>query len=262
MFTTTSTTTTDYSVANAPILYNPIELTMANGFVSAAPPKITIPPSSAHQESYQSSSVSTHRQEEDDYSLLKEVPYPEGYVPKEKKEVKKAKEGEKPLSRAMIMAKAQAIRMNGTKTRFDQKKKKKMLRVAGGEVWDDPSLQDWDANDFRLFCGDLGNEVNDDMLFKAFVKYPSLQKVKVVRDKRTSKTKGYGFVSFKDPNDFVKAMREMNGKYVGNRPIKLRKSTWDERNAGGRWVFGRLKVFLALILSRRMIETRSYCGIS
>lgn len=40
----------------------------------------------------------------------------------------------------------------------------------------------------------------------------------------------YGFVSFKDPNDFIKAMREMNGKYVGNRPIKLRKSNWKERN--------------------------------
>jgi hypothetical protein len=25
-------------------------------------------------------------------------------------------------------------------------------------------------------------------------------------------------------------MREMNGKYVGNRPIKLRKSNWKDRN--------------------------------
>ena len=43
------------------------------------------------------------------------------------------------------------------------------------------------------------------------------------------KTKGYGFVSFRDPEDFIKAMREMNGKYVGNRPIKLRKSSWKDR---------------------------------
>ncbi|KAJ3299296.1 hypothetical protein HK104_009415 [Borealophlyctis nickersoniae] len=109
------------------------------------------------------------------------------------------------------------------------KKRKKIIRAAGGEVWDDQTLLEWDDNDFRLFCGDLGNEVNDELLTKAFQKYPSMQKARVVRDKRTSKTKGYGFVSFKDPNDFVKALREMNGKYVGNRPIKLRKSTWQDR---------------------------------
>ena len=86
------------------------------------------------------------------------------------------------------------------------------------------------SDDFRLFCGDLGNEVNDELLSRAFSKYPSFIKAKVVRDKRTLKTKGYGFVSFKDSTDFIKAMREMDGKYVGNRPIKLRKSTWRDRN--------------------------------
>lgn len=68
-------------------------------------------------------------------------------------------------------------------------------------------------DDFRIFCGDLGNEVNDDILTRAFSRYPSFLKAKVVRDKRTGKTKGYGFVSFKDPNDYVRAMREMNGEW-------------------------------------------------
>uniref|UniRef100_A0A674IYX7 RNA-binding protein 42 n=1 Tax=Terrapene triunguis TaxID=2587831 RepID=A0A674IYX7_9SAUR len=73
-------------------------------------------------------------------------------------------------------------------------------------------------------------QVNDDILARAFSRYPSFLKAKVIRDKRTGKTKGYGFVSFKDPNDYVRAMREMNGKYVGSRPIKLRKSMWKDRN--------------------------------
>lgn len=68
------------------------------------------------------------------------------------------------------------------------------------------------ADDFRIFCGDLGNDVTDEMLVRVFGKYPSFQKAKVVRDKRTNKTKGFGFVSFKDPQDFIKAMKEMNGK--------------------------------------------------
>ncbi|XP_034279576.1 RNA-binding protein 42 [Pantherophis guttatus] len=116
------------------------------------------------------------------------------------------------------------------KKKTRQEKLKRCIRTAAGTCWEDPSLLEWDADDFRIFCGDLGNEVNDDILARAFSRYPSFLKAKVIRDKRTGKTKGYGFVSFKDPNDYVRAMREMNGKYVGSRPIKLRKSMWKDRN--------------------------------
>ncbi|KAJ1950236.1 hypothetical protein IWQ62_006603 [Dispira parvispora] len=109
-------------------------------------------------------------------------------------------------------------------------KKRKFTRAAGGEVWEDNSLAEWDPNDFRLFAGDLGNEVTDDMLTRTFSTYSSFVKAKVVRDKRTDKSRGYGFISFKDPADFSRAWRDWNGKYVGNRPIKLRKSNWKDRN--------------------------------
>ncbi|KAG8200290.1 hypothetical protein JTE90_021940 [Oedothorax gibbosus] len=92
-----------------------------------------------------------------------------------------------------------------------KEKKKKIVRMAGGQAWEDNSLLEWDTDDFRIFCGDLGNDVTDEVLIRAFSKYPSFVKAKVVRDKRTNKTKGFGFVSFKDPQDFIKAMREMNG---------------------------------------------------
>lgn len=36
-------------------------------------------------------------------------------------------------------------------------------------------------------------------------------------------------MSFSDAIEGAKALREMNGKYVGNRPCKLSKSTWDVR---------------------------------
>ena len=67
-------------------------------------------------------------------------------------------------------------------------------------------------DDFRIFVGDLGNDVNDDTLTRSFSRFPSFLKAKVVRDRYSKKTKGYGFVSFKDPKDFMNAMREMNGQ--------------------------------------------------
>ncbi|CAK9304694.1 unnamed protein product [Gordionus sp. m RMFG-2023] len=115
--------------------------------------------------------------------------------------------------------------------RAEQPKKSKIVvRYSAGACWMDASLLDWDPNDYRIFCGDLGNEVTDEVLARAFNKYPSFQRSKVIRDKRNNKTKGFGFVSFKDALDYAKAMKEMNGKYVGGRPVKLRKSCWRERN--------------------------------
>jgi len=69
------------------------------------------------------------------------------------------------------------------------------MRKAAGQQWEDATLEDWPDNDFRIFCGDLGNEVNDEVLANAFRKYPSFVKARVVKDKRTLKSKGFGFVS-------------------------------------------------------------------
>ncbi|CAG0890348.1 unnamed protein product [Darwinula stevensoni] len=124
----------------------------------------------------------------------------------------KAKEMANKVNATTIVTKIHQIPKQGKR----EKKPKKIIRVAGGEVWEDSSLLEWDPDDFRLFCGDLGNDVNDDVLTRAFNKYSSFVKAKVVKDKRTGKTKGFGFVSFKDPKDYVRAMREMNGKYVGS----------------------------------------------
>ena len=133
----------------------------------------------------------------------------------------------------IILSVAEAM-VSGTKKSKGKKKSKDLskLRIGGGQVWEDHTLHEWDPSkcicvflsivtlssspspdDYRIFCGDLGNDVNDDTLAKAFMKYPTFMKAKVIRDKWTKKTKGYGFVSFKDSHDFMQAMREMNGKY-------------------------------------------------
>jgi len=48
-----------------------------------------------------------------------------------------------------------------------------------GEVWEDQSMEDWPDNDYRIFCGNLGNEVTDEMLALSFRKYPSFNRAKV-----------------------------------------------------------------------------------
>ncbi|XP_060186145.1 uncharacterized protein LOC132615557 [Lycium barbarum] len=106
---------------------------------------------------------------------------------------------------------------------FAEVKKKKAV-FHGIQSWEEPTLTEWRPDNYRLMCANLGNEVTDDVLSKAFSRFPTFNMAKVVRDKRTGKTKGYGFVSFSNPLDQAAALEEMHGKYVGNRPIQLRKS--------------------------------------
>ncbi len=104
------------------------------------------------------------------------------------------------------------------------------VRGAAGYVWQDATLAAWDPNDFRIFVGDLGPEVTEAQLEEAFGKYGALSNARVVRDKISGKSKGYGFVGFLEPQSFLRGIREMNGKYIGSRPVKLRKSTWSDRS--------------------------------
>ena len=133
------------------------------------------------------------------------------------------------VSKPLRLKKDKEKHLKTEKERLARNKSKVGVRRAAEKTWVDPSLSDWPDNDFRMFVGDLGNEVTDDQLRRAFSKYPSMVKVKVLRDSLTGRTRGFGFVSFLDPMDFAKAMKEMNGKYIGNRPCKLSRSTWKSR---------------------------------
>lgn len=146
------------------------------------------------------------------------------------KKLKAEKSGPNPIAEEAIRAARASSALQSFQTTERKKKDRKTVRIAGGTVWEDSSLADWPDDDFRIFCGDLGNDVNDEVLTRTFNKYPSFQKARVIRDKRTGKSKGFGFISFREPADFIRAMKEMDGRYVGSRPIKLRKSTWKQRS--------------------------------
>ncbi|KAF2402442.1 RNA-binding domain-containing protein [Trichodelitschia bisporula] len=100
-----------------------------------------------------------------------------------------------------------------------------VVRSGGGKQWQDPSLLEWDPSHPRLFIGNLAGEVTDESLLKAFSRYPSVSRARVIREKRTTKSKGYGFVSFANSDDYFQAAKEMQGKYIGSHPILIKRST-------------------------------------
>jgi hypothetical protein len=56
---------------------------------------------------------------------------------------------------------------------------KTFVRVGAGEVWTDDTLNEWPENDYRIFVGDLGKEINTEHLAKHFQIYKSFAKAKV-----------------------------------------------------------------------------------
>ncbi|KAM0262319.1 hypothetical protein ACHAQJ_001788 [Trichoderma viride] len=103
-------------------------------------------------------------------------------------------------------------------------KSKTVVREGGGKKWTDDTLLEWDPSHLRLFVGNLAGETTDESLLKAFARWKSVQKARVIRDKRTTKSKGYGFVSFSDADDFFQAAKEMHGKYIQSHPVVVKKA--------------------------------------
>lgn len=106
---------------------------------------------------------------------------------------------------------------------------KPVKRMAAGKMWLDPTLDEWPENDFRIFCGNLDKGVTDQQLNDHYKKYASLAKSKIVVD-ANGISKGYGFVSFLQPLDCAKAIRETDQTWLGSRPIRVKRSDWKDRN--------------------------------
>lgn len=107
-------------------------------------------------------------------------------------------------------------------------KQKTVMRKGGGQTWEDKTLLEWDPTQFRIMVGNLAGEVTDESLAKAFSAY-GVSKARVIRDKLTTKSRGFGFVSFTDGEQGFKAAREMVGKYIGSHPVTIQRSKADIR---------------------------------
>ncbi|GAA6018383.1 hypothetical protein JCM11491_005953 [Sporobolomyces phaffii] len=76
------------------------------------------------------------------------------------------------------------------------------------------------TNHFHLFVGDLSPEINDQVLTKAFAVFGSLSDARVMWDMNTGKSRGYGFLAYRDRTDAEQAIAAMNGEWLGSRAIR------------------------------------------
>ncbi|WOL09283.1 glycine-rich RNA-binding protein 2, mitochondrial isoform X2 [Canna indica] len=74
----------------------------------------------------------------------------------------------------------------------------------------------------KLFIGDLSYDTNETALRDAFCEHGEIIEVKVICDRSTSKSKGYGFVQFSCEKEATTALEKMNGEFLDGRSIRVK----------------------------------------
>jgi RNA recognition motif-containing protein len=73
----------------------------------------------------------------------------------------------------------------------------------------------------NLYVSNLGFNVQDDDLREFFTPYGEVTSARIITDKATGQSRGFGFVEMKDEAAAKKAMAELNDATVEGRNIKV-----------------------------------------
>jgi RNA recognition motif-containing protein len=83
----------------------------------------------------------------------------------------------------------------------------------------------------KLFVGKLPYELTEDKLREIFEKIGTVLSAKVVMDRYTGQSRGFGFVEMSNQDEAKKAMDELDGTEVMGRSIVVKKA--NDKEAGG-----------------------------
>ena len=75
--------------------------------------------------------------------------------------------------------------------------------------------------DKKLYVGNLSYNVDDRQLEEAFTAAGSVASAKVITDRETGRSRGFGFVEMANEEDHQKAIDTMNGHELDGRPLKV-----------------------------------------
>jgi RNA recognition motif-containing protein len=86
----------------------------------------------------------------------------------------------------------------------------------------------------KVFVGGLSWNTNDDTLRSAFEAYGTVDDAKVVSDRDTGRSRGFGFVTFSDEEGAQNAIETMNGRQLDGRTLNVNAAEDKPRGSGPR----------------------------
>lgn len=73
----------------------------------------------------------------------------------------------------------------------------------------------------NIYVGNLSYGMSEDELRDAFGAFGEVSSVKILMDRETGRSRGFGFVEMPNQSDGEKAIAQLNGKEVGGRPLRI-----------------------------------------
>jgi cold-inducible RNA-binding protein len=86
----------------------------------------------------------------------------------------------------------------------------------------------------KLFVGGLSWNTTDAGLSEAFQQFGEIAEAKVIMDRDTGRSRGFGFITFNNDEDALNAINAMNGTNLEGRTIKVNEAEDKGPRTGGR----------------------------
>jgi len=71
----------------------------------------------------------------------------------------------------------------------------------------------------NIYLGNLDFEVEENTLTELFNQFGSINSAKIITDKYTGRSKGFGFITMDNKNEGNNAIKELNGTVLNDREI-------------------------------------------
>jgi len=73
----------------------------------------------------------------------------------------------------------------------------------------------------NIYVGNLSYRTTEAELKEAFAQFGEVRRAKIVKDRETDRSKGFGFVEMDDANEGQKAIDALNDKELGGRTLRV-----------------------------------------
>lgn len=85
----------------------------------------------------------------------------------------------------------------------------------------------------NIYVGNLPFSATDQLLQEHFAKFGTVTSARVILDRETGRSRGFGFVEMPDKGEGERALEGTNGADFMGRPLRVNESQPRDRNEGG-----------------------------